>query len=79
MKAADKYAGSRNARYDLLATNTNSQAHRMKLEVTYSSVKSYFRKSALIPLMLSLEVSDVIAGVNIERQVVQEFNFMMFF
>lgn len=79
MKSADQYKGSRGGRYDLLAANTESRAHRMKLEVTYSSVKSYFRKTALIPLMVSLEVSDVIAGVNIERQVVQELNFMMFF
>lgn len=79
LKSADQYQGSRGGRYDLLATDTNSQAQRMKLEVTYSSVKSYFKKTALIPLMVSLEVSDVIAGVNIERQVVQEFNFMMFF
>jgi hypothetical protein len=79
MKASDKYSGAKNSRYDLLATNTDSQAQRMKFEVTYSSVKSYFRKTALIPLMVSLEVSDVVAGMNIERQVVQEFNFMMFF
>lgn len=79
MKASDQYRGSRNSRYDLLATNSDSQAQRMKMEVTYSSVKSYFAKKALIPLMLSLEVSDVVAGMNIERQVVQEFNFMMFF
>jgi hypothetical protein len=79
MKASDKYAGSRNARYDLIAVNSDSQAHRMKVEVTYSSIKSYFRKTALIPLMFTLEVSDVVAGMNIERQMVQEFNFMMFF
>jgi hypothetical protein len=78
-KAADKYTGSENSRYDLLATNSDSQAQHMKLEVTYSSVQSYFDKKALIPLMVSFEVSDVVAGVNIERQLAQEFNFMMFF
>lgn len=79
MKNQDSYSGSRNGRYDLLAVNTEMRAQRVKAEVSYSSVKSYFSKTALIPMIVSLEVSDVIAGVNVERQLVQELTLMMFF
>lgn len=78
-KKADHYSGSQGSRYDLLSKNTSARAQRVKAEITYSSVKSYFNKSALIPMMLSLEVSDVVAGLNVERQLVQEFNLMLFF
>jgi hypothetical protein len=78
-KARDQYRGSGKGRYDLLSQNTESQSHRVKGEVAYSSVKSYFKKTALIPLVVSLEISDTIAGINVERQTVQEMNFMMFF
>ncbi|WP_253715856.1 hypothetical protein [Bdellovibrio bacteriovorus] len=78
-KEADQFKGSKNSRYDLLATNTRTQFQRVKGEISYSSVKSYFKKSAVLPMIVSLEVSDVISGVNVERQLVQELNVMMFF
>ncbi|WP_374075601.1 hypothetical protein [Bdellovibrio bacteriovorus] len=79
LKNEDSYSGSKNSRYDLLALNTDMKAQRVKAEVSYSSVKSYFKKTALIPMIVSIEVSDVIAGLNVERQLVQELNLMMFF
>jgi len=78
-KTEDRYQGAAGTRYDLLSRNTELKAERVKGEVTYSSVKSYFKKSAIIPMMVSLEVSDVIAGYNVERQLVQELNLMLFF
>ncbi|WP_253696441.1 hypothetical protein [Bdellovibrio bacteriovorus] len=78
-KFEDQFSGTKNSRYDLLALNTEMRAQRVKAEVSYSSVKSYFKKTAVIPMIVSLEVSDVIAGVNVERQLVQELNLMMFF
>lgn len=78
-KDADRYTGERGTRYDLLATNSASTAHRVKAEITYSSVKSYFKKTAVIPLMVSFQVSDTFSGVNIERQTAQEMNLMLFF
>nr|WP_295901887.1 hypothetical protein [uncultured Bdellovibrio sp.] len=78
-KDEDHFSGSKNSRYDLLALNTDMKAQRVKAEVSYSSVKSYFKKTALIPMIVSIEVSDVIAGMNVERQLVQELNLMMFF
>jgi hypothetical protein len=78
-KTEDRYVGSAGTRYDLLSRNTELKAERVKAEVTYSSVKSYFNKSAILPMMVSVEVSDVIAGYNVERQLVQEMNLMLFF
>ncbi len=78
-KSEDSFEGSRHARYDLLSVNTAMKAQKVKAEISYSSVKSYFKKTALIPMIVSLEVSDVIAGMNVERQLVQELNLMMFF
>ncbi|MNT20243.1 hypothetical protein D3C72_1555470 [compost metagenome] len=78
-KARDQYHGSGKGRYDLLSQNTASQAHRVKGEISYSSVNSYYDQKALIPLIVSFEVSDTIAGINVERQLNQELNLMMFF
>lgn len=78
-KDKDVYRGDRNSRYDLLAVNSASTAHRVKAELTYSTVNSYFKKKAIIPMMISYQISDVFAGVNIERQLAQEMNLMMFF
>lgn len=78
-KEKDTYRGSKDSRYDLLSAKTVLNAQRAKMELTYSSIKSYFRKTALLPMMVALEVSDVIAGTNVERQFVQELNLMMFF
>lgn len=78
-KEGDSYSGDRGGRYDLLSVNSNATAHRVKAELTYSSVNSYFKKAALIPLMISYQVSDTFAGLNIERQLTQEMSLMMFF
>ncbi len=78
-KQADSFSGSRNARYDLLSKNTNMKAQRVRGLISYSSVKSFFRKTALLPMIVTLEVSDVVAGENVERQLVQEMNLTMFF
>lgn len=78
-KNSDQYSGREGTRYDLLGKNTHARAERAKFEITYSSVKSYFRKTALLPMMLSLEISDVIRGANVERQLVQDWNLILFF
>lgn len=78
-KDRDVYKGSQGGRYDLLSVNTALKAQRAKMELTYSSVKSYFSKKAIIPMIVALEISDVVAGVNVERQLTQELNLMLFF
>lgn len=78
-KEKDSYRGSKESRYDLLSARTALNAQRAKMELTYSSIKSYFKKTAMIPAILALEISDVVAGKNVERQLVQELNLMLFF
>ncbi|MBO9665818.1 MAG: hypothetical protein J7501_03290 [Bdellovibrio sp.] len=78
-KDRDNYSGSGAGRYDLLGQHTAGSAHRVRGQVSYSTVSSYFRKQSVIPFVVSLEVSDIIAGVNVERQFAQELTLMMFF
>lgn len=78
-KAEDSYSGNGPGVYSMLSQFTATQGHKIKAEVTYSTVKAYFRKAFLLPMVVSLEISDVIAGVNVERQLAQEVNLMLFF
>lgn len=65
--------------YDLLERNTDSNFQRVVAQVTYSTIDLFFKKKALIPMMVSLTLGDTIAGRNIERRSNQELNFMLFF
>jgi hypothetical protein len=51
----------------------------VKAQIVYSTVSSYFKKKSLLPMIASLEISDYVAGVNVERQLAQELNLMLFF
>lgn len=79
VKAKDEYAGTEGRRYDLLGKNTDSMAHRVSVGVSYSSVKDYFKRKAILPGVVSLALSDTIWGRNVERRTMQELNLMMFF
>jgi hypothetical protein len=78
-KEADAFSGDRGLRYDLLSKNTASNFHKVKAQIVYSTVSSYFKKKSLLPMIASLEISDYVAGVNVERQLAQELNLMLFF
>ncbi|MBC7370142.1 MAG: hypothetical protein H7326_01165 [Bdellovibrionaceae bacterium] len=78
-KDQDAYRGGRGQRYELLDLNTAAKYQKARAEVSYSSVKSYFSKQAMIPAIISYQISDIIAGINIERQLTQELNVMLFF
>ncbi|WP_413581029.1 hypothetical protein [Bdellovibrio sp. HCB288] len=78
-KEADSFQGSRGLRYDLLSKNTQSNYHKVKAQIIYSTVSSYFKKKSLLPMIASLEISDYAYGVNVERQLAQELNLMLFF
>ncbi|MNL59316.1 hypothetical protein D3C87_1830310 [compost metagenome] len=78
-KAQDTYSGGGPGDYSMLSKFTASQSHRVRAEITYSTVKAYFKKTFLLPMVVSLELSDVIGGVNVERQFAQELNLMLFF
>ncbi len=78
-KAADAYRGGMNSRYDLLETNTSTQEQTVSLSVSYDTVKSYFKKQSAIPMIISYDLSDTIAGRNVERRLIQEVNLILFF
>ncbi|HVK60637.1 MAG TPA: transporter [Bdellovibrionales bacterium] len=78
-KLADQYTGSKSSKYDLLSKDTNSEAHRMRLGLTYDSTTAYQRKEAWLPAMISYEYSDTIRGLNIERQTIHEIWLTLFF
>ncbi|WP_413560897.1 hypothetical protein [Bdellovibrio sp. HCB209] len=78
-KQADDFSGSRGLRYDMLSKNTASNYHKVKAQIVYSTVSSYFKKQSLLPMIASLEISDYAQGTNVERQLAQELNLMLFF
>jgi hypothetical protein len=78
-KAADKYAGDKGNRYDLLEADSNSTSERVRVGVTYDTISAYLAKSALLPAMITYTYSDTIAGVNVARQTIHELWLTMFF
>lgn len=80
VKAQDKYSGSgENLRYDLLSDETDSSASTLRALLTYSSVAAYRAKKALIPGIISLGISDIIAGKNVLKETRTELSTMLFF
>jgi hypothetical protein len=78
-KDRDRYKGPGDKRYDLLSVDTQANTQKVRGHVSYSTVKSYFKKSSTVPMVVAFEVTDTIAGMNAERQLIQEMNFMLFF
>lgn len=76
-KSADRYDGD--GRTDLLGHDTATKAHRVRGGFTYSTVASYQNKESSLPAMTSMEISDTVAGLNVERQLRTEFNLTLFF
>lgn len=78
-KGADTFKGNRGARYDLLMKDTKSRAHKLRAGVTYDTIALYQRKKNFPPLKLDYEVINTVAGLNVDRQLVNEFSLTMFF
>lgn len=78
-KDADQFSGGRNGRYKLLGRNTMTKWQKASLELVYSSVKSYLKKSSAIPFMASIHFFDTLNGLNIERRFGQEISLTLFF
>ena len=78
-KAEDRYTGSRGNNYELLSKNSASRWQRVSADIAYSTVKSYFQKKSMLPMMITLTVFDTIAGTNIERKSGQELTSTFFF
>ena len=79
-KAADNYKGpDQELRYDLLSKDTDSQAVTLKTGLSYSSVAKFKRKQTSVPTLTSFEISDIVSGVNVIRQLKAELSLMVFF
>jgi hypothetical protein len=78
-KAKDSYSGSKNARYDLLAKDSSSLAHKIKGGVSFDTISLYQRKKNFPPLKVDYEIVNTIAGKNTDRQIVNELSLTMFF
>ncbi len=78
-KGEDKFTAARGQRYDLLGKNTISNWQKVSASFVYSTVKTYLSKKSFIPLNLSLNLFDTIAGRNVERQSGQEATLTLFF
>ena len=78
-KDQDRYSGQRNANYNSLAAESDSTSQKSRFEVSYSSVKSYLDRQAVLPAQFSMEISDTFAGKNTPRQLLTELTLMMFY
>lgn len=78
-KGADRYTGARGKRYDLLSVETNSIAQRLRAGISYDTIALYKRTKTFPPLKLDFEVTNTFAGVNNDRQLVNELTLTMFF
>ena len=79
-KAEDRYEGSRrSSRTDLLSKDTAAQAMTAKTGVSYSTIQKFKRKASAIPWIASLEVSDILMGVNQMRQTKFDLAMAVFF
>ncbi len=78
-KSSDRYEGSGQKRYDLLSRDTETQTHVVIGGISFSSVEAYQKSKKGIPAMVSAQISDTIAGKNVERQLVQEISGTLFF
>ncbi len=78
-KFADRFSGARGARYDLLEKDSESQAHRVRGAVSYDTIALYQRTQSFPPMKFDFEVTNTIAGINTDRQIVNELSVTMFF
>lgn len=78
-KNTDQYSGSAKGDTSILAKNSKSLWHKVSLEVSYSTVKSYLKKQSFLPMNLSFLIYDTVIGKNIERRTGQELSVALFF
>ncbi len=78
-KGEDSFSGNRNAKYELLAKDSSSEAHKLRAGISFETISLYQRKKNFPPLKLDYEIINTIAGKNTDRQLVNELSLTMFF
>lgn len=76
-KGIDHFSGS--GRTDLLEKDTDSEVFRVRGGFGYSTIEDYKLKKSSAPGRVALEVTDTVAGRNIERQLKTELSATLFF
>lgn len=87
VKPTFTYEYTESARYNsnnsranrLLAYNTDSAAHNLKIAASFSSTRLYKQKKFLLPGSVNLSYQTVIGGYNTPKADLLELEFMMFF
>jgi len=67
-KFGDKYSPSRVGDVNQLEKNSSSSATILKFEINLSSVDSYLTKKVAVPAHIFYELSQTLAGANVENQ-----------
>ncbi len=78
-RAADRYSGTSYGDLGRLSSETNELAERVHANISFSSVTAYTQHRALLPAIVSIDVSDTVRGTNVERRLIQELWCTMFF
>lgn len=78
-KERDSYSGSDKGDTSVLAKNSKSLWHKVSLNLSYSTVKSYLKKQSFLPMSLSFMAYDTVVGKNVERRTGQEISVALFF
>jgi hypothetical protein len=64
VKSSDRFAGDKDLAYNLLSRNTHSRLHQLNLEIGLSTVDTFLRNAAIIPMEIMFGYVRPLAGVN---------------
>jgi len=78
-KFSNQYSGAPGSRGRFLEKGTQKSAHLGRLKVGYSTVSSFLKKKALVPLVAAYKLTKTFAGSNIENKTRHELSVSLFF
>ncbi|WP_372653872.1 hypothetical protein [Halobacteriovorax sp.] len=79
MQSASKYESKNTEANDILAHNSSSESHSVRLAASFSTVSLYQMKKFVMPLNVSLRAQTKIAGRNTPKHSQYELDFKFFF
>ena len=78
-KGTDTYSGDKGSRYELLGKNSDSVAHRLRGGLSYDTIGLYKRTKKVPPMKFDFEVTNTVAGRNVDRELINELSLTLFF
>ncbi|CBW27195.1 conserved hypothetical protein [Halobacteriovorax marinus SJ] len=79
LQGKSKYESSHSQANDILAHNSDSESHNIRLAASFSTVSLYQMKKFVMPLSVSLRAQKKIAGRNTPKHSQYELDFKFFF